>query len=153
MGSGIIFNGGSTGGGGGNPFSLGVNLPAPIIIKSAGNNRPGYATGTPNIFAHGQDYVNNQFGSDAGYLAAILPNSRYSGYNNLGGQVSNNIFDTINSLNPKIFLFYWKFKPFAGAGNFSKISHRNTKPIYTEERNKACFTNRNKRNTIFKKTG
>lgn len=121
MGSGIIFNGGSTGGG--NPFSLGVNLPQPIVIKKSGNKKGD----PPSVFHYKNNYV-EQFSSSMGNLSVYLPNARYSGYNNLGGQVSNNIYDQINTLNPHIFMFVWK-RRYAGMGVGNNSSHRQNQPI------------------------
>ncbi len=118
MGSGIIFNGGSTSGGGGNPFSLGVNLPAPIVLKAVGNGRGNNVVNT--VFAHGSNYVNNSI--NQGSLQIYFPNARYNGFNGQSGLASN-IWDTINTLNPHIFLFHWK-RQISGLGQGTSRSHR-----------------------------
>jgi hypothetical protein len=124
MGSGIIFNGGPTGGGG-NPFSLGVNLPAPIVLKSQGNGKTGVSA--PNtIFTHGSDYVNNSNGQGA--LQIYFPNARYNGFNGQSGLASN-IWDTINTLNPHIFLFHWKRK-ISGDGLGANLSHKPNRKLF-----------------------
>ena len=56
MSSGIIFNGGTTGGGG-NPYSLGINIPAPIVRKFRGNLQSGNLNN--NVKLHGADIFYN----------------------------------------------------------------------------------------------
>ena len=123
MGSGIIFNGGSTGGGG-NPFSLGVNLPAPIVLKEYGNEK---GTAMPNTFSHGTNKVNN--GIKQGSLQIYFPNARYNGFNGQAGLASN-IWDTINNLDPFIFLFHWKRRVSGLGYNSGHGSHRPNRVIY-----------------------
>jgi hypothetical protein len=103
----------------GNPFSLGVNLPAPIVLKAGGNGKTG--DNAPNtIFTHGSNYVNNSIYQ--GGLQIYFPNARYNGFNGQSGLASN-IWDTINNLNPFIFLFHWKRK-ISGKGFGGTKSHR-----------------------------
>lgn len=124
----IIYTPPIISGGNSNPYSLGVNLPTPIVIKNTGNNR----FGAPSVFTHGTDFVQNDINAlyKFGTLNIYLPNARYSGYNNLGGSVSNNIYDQINKLNPFIFMFVWKRKNAGiGYGGTGHYSHRNGVPI------------------------
>jgi len=114
----IIYTPPASSGGGGNPFSLGVNLPAPIVLKATGNMRGNDVANT--VFAHGSNYVNNSI--NQGSLQIYFPNARYNGFNGQSGLASN-IWDTINTLNPHIFLFHWKRK-ISGLGLNANRSHR-----------------------------
>lgn len=118
MSSGIIFNPGSGSGNAGNPFSLGVNLPAPIVLKGGGNGKGVDVANT--IFAHGSDYVNNGIGQ--GSLQIYFPNARYNGFN---GQtnLASNIWDTINKLDPYIFMFHWKRRISGKGFSSGHVSH------------------------------
>lgn len=121
MSSGIIFNGGNSGGG--NPYALGVNLPAPIVLKGNGNGK-GVNVGS-TIFGHGSDYVNNEIGQGA--LQIYFPNARYNGINGQTNLVSN-IWDTINKYDPYIFMFHWKRRISSNAVNHK--SHRPNRVLY-----------------------
>jgi len=103
MSAGIIFNGGNSGGG--NPYALGVNLPAPIVRKFKGNLQSGEKRVKGyqlNNFYNGANGLYNEFS----ILGITMPNIRYNQPRNNYG-VNTDFFQDINKLNPKIFMFKW----------------------------------------------
>ena len=116
MSSGIIFNGGTTGGGG-NPYSLGINIPAPIVRKFRGNLQSGNLNN--NVKLHGADiFYNGQKGvyNEYSILGITMPNIRYNQPRNNYG-VNTDFFQDINKLNPKIFMFKWNRNGLGHKGN------------------------------------
>lgn len=135
MSSGIIFNSGPSKG---NPFSLGVNLPAPIVTKYKGNLQ----YGLNSVKQHGADiFYNGNHGVYDSYslLGITMPNVRYNN-SRTGYGTDTNFFQDINKLNPKIFMFKWNRNGLSHAvpGSFSsssKVNALNTRGTWSHPPN------------------
>lgn len=113
----IVFKRGQQATGGGNPYALGINIPAPIVrkfrgnLQSAGNVNNNVKLHGADIFYNGQKGVYNEYN----ILGITMPNIRYNQPRNNYG-VNTDFFQDINKLNPKIFMFKWNRNGLAHAG-------------------------------------